>query len=412
VLLTATLLAGAACRGAFDATNPDAVTGTQVTNNGAAIVPAMITGVAANFATAQNQLVTGTGIYSDELVSTGIWGGYRRADSTGLQDITSTDANGGNITEPVWNYFQATRVLAERAYAAVAGSGPVAADKYAAQARVYSGMSYLALGEYFCDVAFDAGPSMQPIEAIKKADAQLTEAIAIGTAAGLTSGVNDFVSLAKLMRARAKFDQGLYAAAEADAAAVPNSFSWLTRSVVAGGSSWLWGHTIGTIISATVGPAFANTGDPRVPVKPGVYASALIPLVVPQKYPNGDTPDILTNWQEARLIQAEVRLKAGDVATAIGLLNQVRTAAALTAYNPASTPAQAQAALLTETGNQLFLQGRRLLIMERNGIKPPEYTATAPFANVCIPVPQSERDNNHLLGTLHSTRSVTTFTAP
>lgn len=402
-----------ACNGLLEPDNKDAVTDAQLDAGGAAVIPAMLTGVAHDFAVSYDYVVTNSGLLSDELQSTGVWGLYTTMDQGGTQAITVQNANLGNIVEPHWNYLQATRVLAEKAYNTVKTAGPVDANPYAAQARVYSGLAYLFLGELTCDVAFDLGPAQNPVEALKIADTHLTEAISIATAANLTSGTTNYAALARLIRARVKMDLGQLPAAAADAALVPNTFSWVVNPVVKGGTGWTYFHTVGTFPTATTGPRFANTGDPRILTKAGTYVTATIPLVIPLKYSLSDSPLILGNWQEARLIQAEVELTNGNVAAAVTFMNQVRAATAgLAPLSTSATAAQALQFLQTERGNQLFLQARRLVDAQRWNLVPPEFTSTTtPFARICIPVPQSERDANLNLGTVHSTRLVTTFIA-
>lgn len=417
-MIAAGMIAGSAllisaCKGILEATNQDAVTEEQLT--GTSVNAALLNGTIQDFANSYEYAVGTVGILSDELTAppSGPWPNYTRADTQADFNLSQEQASVGQLPAPTWNLFQATRVLAEKLYVAAEAAGPVTSSPLAAQARTYSGMSYLFLGELSCDVAFDLGPAQQPVEAIKLADTHLGEAATIATAAGLTSGTTNYAALAHLMRARAKRDLGQLAAADAEAALVPNGFVWTIKTVLTGAQSWPF-FIANSFRSATVAVNFRSTSDPRVPisVKPGA-ASAGSTAYDQLKYPAGDTPLRLASWQEARLIQAEAALSAGNTATAIGFLNQVRAATAgLAPYPTTATAAQAEQFLQTERGNELFLEARRLIDIQRWGIVPPEYAGTTPFATVCVPVPQSERDNNLNLGNVSTTRSATTFTHP
>lgn len=392
VLLAA--LSAVACSGILDATNKDAVTGEQI--DGVAVQPALVAGAAQNFASAYDFLVTNVGVIGDELVTTGTWANYTQTDQLGGFNLADQNTNTGNIVEAHWNSLQATRVLAERAYASIKATGGTATSALAAQARLYSGMSYLFLGELSCDVAFDIGAAKPPIEAIKLAEAELSEAITIADATNQPK----ISQLAHLMRARARFDQGNGTGAADDARAVPPGFVFMVNPVVSGGQGWTWNH-VNAFPTATTGTAFRTTGDPRVPITPKAGTPA---LWIPMRYPNRDSPLAVGTWQEARLIEAEVARAAGDVATAAARINEVRAAANLAPLASGLSAAQLLDALKLERRYELFLMGRRLQDMQRFGETPPEYRGSVPFAKICIPVPQTERDNNPNLGAVHETR--------
>src|SRR5262249_23970502 len=160
------------------------------------VQPALINGVIYDFAVAYDFLITNVGLISDELVTTGTWGDYTQTDQQGLFNLAGQNVNTGSVVEAHWNTLQAARALAERANASLKATG--ASGTLAAQSRLYSGMSYLFLGELSCDVAFDGGRAQAPVEALKLAELHLTEAIT------LADGANQprFAQLAHLMRAR------------------------------------------------------------------------------------------------------------------------------------------------------------------------------------------------------------------
>src|SRR5690606_25635640 len=114
-------------------------------------------------------------------------------------------------------------------------------------------------------------------------------------------------------------------------------------------------------VEGTVGDAFQNTGDPRVPVlNTGLKGADNVTARWDQKkYPDQFTPMPMGTWQEARLIEAEAAIRAGQTPAGVGLLNEVRAAAELPALNTAMPNADALTALRSERKLELFLTGRR-----------------------------------------------------
>ena len=93
-------------------------------------------------------------------------------------------------------------------------------------------------------------------------------------------------------------------------------------------------------------------------------------------------------WQEARLIEAEILLGQKETASAVALLNEVRAAAKLPALSAGLGEAEAWTALKQERRNELFLEGQRMIDMRRFDEFPAGWGAK------CSPLPKAETDNN------------------
>jgi hypothetical protein len=119
-------------------------------------------------------------------------------------------------------------------------------------------------------------------------------------------------------------------------------------------------------------------------------------LFVQNKYKSLADPIPMATWREAVLIRAEV---AGG-ATAVQLINQLRTAANLPAF-ASTVETEIQAQVREERRRELFLEGQRLYDTIRFNL-PLVPAAGAVFPNgggtygnnKCLPLPDVERLNN------------------
>jgi hypothetical protein len=125
-----------------------------------------------------------------------------------------------------------------------------------------------------------------------------------------------------------------------------------------------------------VGINFATANDPRVPVCAGgstacrnagvtqsrVFDSgSTIPLYVQLVWPTRESAVTIISGVEARLIEAEAQLRAGDPAGALATLNQLRTTVAgLQPLALAATPEAQVDQLFRERAFWLFARGHRL----------------------------------------------------
>ncbi|HEY5060162.1 MAG TPA: hypothetical protein VII52_01440, partial [Gemmatimonadaceae bacterium] len=162
-----------------------------------------------------------------------------------------------------------------------------------------------------------------------------------------------------------------------------------------------------------------SANDPRVPVKSGQAVSPKVgpedgstPMFVQLIY-GRDDPIAMASGVDARLIQAEAALNAGDIAGMMTILNALRTAPpAISNYQPAAmaplaTPATKDAAttlFFREKAFWTFARGQRLNDMRRQmrqygRTQDQVYPTGAYFkggtygTSILLPVPNSEKPN-------------------
>ncbi|HET7275193.1 MAG TPA: RagB/SusD family nutrient uptake outer membrane protein [Longimicrobiaceae bacterium] len=379
-LIAAMTLAGCT----LDAVNPGAITEEGLQNELA--IAALVNGVIGDYDEAYQRSALYSGLLSDEYRASGSWTWWHDADKIGFIDVNAPDGDLMNIPHHWWNPLSRARFLADETYGRVQevienpGQSPLTA-----MVRLYSGMAYRDIGQFFCVAAYDGGPPVQREQSLQIAKDHLTEAIQVAQAAG----VDSIATMAYLQRARINLVMGDLAAAVADAQMVPDGFIWYAHFRNAAGESNDMVFQTNQRVEATVQEPFRETGDPRVPVEDTGEKGAdnLTPRWDQMKYGRYENM-VLGKWQEARLIEAEVLLSQGQVEPAIVLMNEVRAAAGLEALSTTLSAAEAQAALRQERKYELFLDAHRMIDMRRWGLFPDGWGAT------CSPLPRSETDNN------------------
>jgi hypothetical protein len=95
--------------------------------------------------------------------------------------------------------------------------------------------------------------------------------------------------------------------------------------------------------------------DPRAP-----FDTSLPIYLGPGKYPTRDMPVVLADGREARLIQAEAALRAGDVAGFVGYLNAARAQDGLGPLTAADVPGDDPGRVDAERGYAMWLTAHRL----------------------------------------------------
>ncbi len=250
-----------------------------------------------------------------------------------------------HYTDPVYASLQKARINGRLAAGELARSAPVGSVGEAGAALALVGYSELLLAEEFCsgvplaDVAASGGVHYGgPLTT----DSLLAQAVADFDSA-LAQGVgNDTaLNLARVGRGRAMLDRGQYAAAAAAVTAVPAGFVYtvnlpatLQQSVNSNFYALLAGQVLPGLQhfvtvsdrEAGVGLNFVSAHDPRMPIDSTQGPTPTgTPFYYPAKFPIGGAPPIpLADWIEARLIQAEAALHAGDVPGWTTALNALR----------------------------------------------------------------------------------------
>jgi hypothetical protein len=269
----------------------------------------------------------------------------------------------GNTSDVAYGRLQLARVNARRAAAAaqkfgVGNSGAASLQATLATLRAIEGFTYVTLAEGFCgNIPFSMPPDEGPINPVDPTQfrpgigtlAAFDTAIVRMTAALAAQPTNN---LAKVGLGRAQLNRGNYAAAAAAVAGVPTTYVFRIEHSANSGAQTnpIWSlqsngrYGVANDEGGTERPDLAANGtgfntdegeglayraymDPRVTwaAQGGAFAGG-VNLFVDRRYvdQNSDVP--LASGVEARLIEAEAQLAAGDAAW-LTTLNTLRASA-------------------------------------------------------------------------------------
>jgi len=177
-----------------------------------------------------------------------------------------------------------------------------------------------------------------------------------------------FLNLAQVLKGRALLDLGQYAQAAAAVTTVPTSFTYTTDP---GQSNPFLNFQYGPLggvgeHEGQNGLPFVSANDPRVPSQ-FFQTRQTVPtdsLYFQHKYLNSTDPIVIASGVEARLIEAEAVVNAGDP-NWLTILNTLRTTVGLGPLpDPGTTSAQIDL-VYSERAFWLYLTGRRLGDMRR-----------------------------------------------
>ena len=306
-----------------------------------------------------------------------------------------------------------------------------------AEMQSIAGFTYVYFGEDFCaGVPFSraSGDSLifglpQTTQAtFETALAKFDSALAHP---GLSQDDGTITNLALVGRARALLDLGRYAEAAAAVSAVPTDFQYLSEHAESPLQiqNAIWVYTNQGLWSVAdqeggTGLPFLSAVDPRVPVDSldedgdGFADTGLdnqTPQYNLQKYPDAGASVSVADGIEARLIEAEAQLQAGDNSGMTATLNALRQAfpdlGLANLPNPA-TQADAVSLLFFERAFWLYATGHRLGDMRRL-IRQYGQAADAVFptgayhkgggiygSDVNLPLPIEEQNNPNSQGCL------------
>jgi starch-binding outer membrane protein, SusD/RagB family len=225
------------------------------------------------------------------------------------------------------------------------------------------GFTYVLFGENYCsgvpfseiadDGAIEFGAPLSTGEILERALASFDAAFAAASAAGSSTQQR----LARLGRARTLLNLDRPGDAAAEAAEVPTGFVYQIFHSLASTrqQNGIWaGNQNRRGISLSDGEGgnglpFRSNADARLPwVAGGVGFDNTTPLFLQQKYPGQASSVILASGVEARLIEAESRLRSGG--DWLGVLNQLR-AEPPAYYPPSQYPGIGSMAPLVDPGS-------------------------------------------------------------
>lgn len=264
-------------------------------------------------------------------------------------------------TEGVFRTMQRARAMAEltaRRFEELAPTQPGRPE-----ALALSGFTYILVAENYCSgVAFsrindedqeEYGEPLTTDEMLNKAVADFDAALA------LTADTSRLEYLARVGKGRALVDLGRFPDAVTAVQPVPTDFAYLifhtensTRqqngifNFATLSRRWTVANNEGVngLPFVQEGDTANPARDPRIPVRRnpasgGVGFDATTPLFIQLKYPNRGADVLLASGIEARLIEAEAALKAGNDVEWLTKLNALRTQAnvRIVLNNPAAT---------------------------------------------------------------------------
>jgi hypothetical protein len=426
-LTVAAALTLAACKAdsLLQTDNPDVIDPTALNTAQGAV--ALYNGAIGDFALS----VDGSGATGPALVEAGAWFTDEGRFGGTPPEVKQMDLRAVREEADAWQemYLDLHRARegAERAAAALTQfnkSDPRVGEMYALSALIH-----ILLAEDYCSgVPFSTTqPSLvygQPLTTKQTFDRALTR---LDQAKANAFGDPTVTNLEAVLRGRALVDEANYAAAATAVAAVPTSFVYQTY------------HSLGTdreknfmftdifsadrlSVSDTEGKNglnFGSANDPRVPVQIPTDNGGLsrfdnvTPMVRLLTYNSLSSPVIHASGIEARLIEAEAALAAGDVTTWLAKLNVAR--ATVSGLTPLTDPGSATARvdlMFRERAFWLFMTGHRLgdlrRLVRQYGRGPETVFPTGAYhkdnltrgTDVNIVIPISERNNPNFHGCL------------
>jgi len=375
-----------------------------------------------------------SGLLADELINAETFNTRIEIDRRATKPINST-------TLQTFQDIQRARATADLVASRFRQFDPT--NPQGAEIQALAAFSYVLLAEDYCngvptskvndDGTFTFGEAQTGQQILTAAIAKFDSAIAAANSNHGTTALN----LARIGKGRALLDMNKPAEAAAAVADVPSSFSYSIQHDDNTGRQQnaifsfnnLEGRFAVGDREGTNGLPFVTLNDPRVPIVDfGVGFDGETEQFLTTKYFDRSSPTPLAEGSEARLIQAEAALRAGDLATFRTMLNQARANA--TTYSadgsPASPPlpsppALAQSAIPTNAAGQqdllfteraltLFLTSHRLNDMRRliwqygrnaesvfpRGPYEPDNTSKAGAnygTDVNLPIPSEESNN-------------------
>ncbi|MBC7896375.1 MAG: hypothetical protein H7066_13250 [Cytophagaceae bacterium] len=367
----------------LDVPDPDVATPVSVADKSA--LPVMRAGAIGDFARgfqgggdAEDGIIQNGGLLADELEWAETFPTRREFDSRNMQTVN------GNINT-LMRFAQRGRTSAARAVRAYDQFD--AANPARAEMLNLEGTMITLIAETFCSgtplselsddgstVFGDPQTGTQLYNtAIASFDKSLTQ---VGSAAGTAAAQQ--ANFARVGRGRALLNLGRFADAAAAVSAVPTAFSYVTEHSENSGR-----QNNGIFVVMAVnrrfsvadreginGLPFRTEIDPRTANTRGTGAANVgfdgtTPLFLPNKYPNRSAGVVVANGIEARLIEAEAALQAGNAGQWKTIHDAIRATVGLSALTDPGTPAARVDLHFKERAYWLFLTGHRLGDMRR-----------------------------------------------
>ena len=364
--------------------------------------------------------VSAVGLFTDEFNTTDTFVDRNALDQRNLQPVEV-----GNASDLAFNRLQrARRASRDSRVAVVEVRG--ANDPDVALLNAIEGYSYVGLGEGFCSGVpisnveggtFQGGTPQTTQALLDSAVVRFQAALAVSSAGQSTAAqtaITRSQNLARVGLGRALLNLNRPTEAAAAVNAVPNTFTFLIEHSENTFQNPIWNlnnnnarFSVGDNEGGN-GLNFRTATDPRLAVSrtgTRVGFDNVTPLFEQQKYPNRDADVVLADFREARLIEAEAALRAGDVTTFLQRLNTLRTG--VTGLAPLTDPGNLNARvdlLFRERAFWMYATGHRLgdyrrLVRQYNRPVNTVYPTgvhsggSAFGTDVVLPVPFAEEQN-------------------
>lgn len=371
----------------------------------------MVNSVIGDFECAYGSFVMGEGIATDELhdatLNNGNWNLDRRDNgfTSGFYGVNSCATTTG-----IYTPMSTARAEADKAIQRLTGWTATQVPNRTtllAQANLYAGFSYTALGMAMCQAAFDLGPLVDQKGMFTLAESRFTAAIAAAQQAGLANVQN----AATLARARVRLFLHNAAGAIADAQTVQPGFVFnaamdatntrrfnpIFTSISTNGTSTV--EPTARALTTENGELDPRSAMVKLNTRP---ADQVAVIYIPAKY-NAATltagqaiPIPVVRYAEAQLILAE----AQGGANAVTIVNTMRAAVNLQPYTGPTDAASIKTLIAGERQRVLFLEGVRAFDIERFSL-PLVPAVGSPYqqggvygGTVCLPLPDIERFAN------------------
>lgn len=342
----------------------------------------------------------------------------RRNTTKDDSDYATNSCTGGGVYTPLQTARQSNEnvlaLLKSWTDAEVsAGAGAPNRTNLMAVAAAYAGYAYVLLGEGFCTMAISSvnidksltyGGEIQRDSVFKLAIARFSEAITFATTANNT----DIARMAYLGRARAKLNVGDYSGARSDAAQVPSGYAKVVTSSEASATRvnrvFAENSVNGTQFS--VGEPYRSMNDTRVPIVKSTRPPSATGIEhwYQTKYATASASIPLATYEEAQLIIAEADIRAGNLASALLIINASRGRGGQPAYSGSVTQAALLAELIDQRRRELFAESHHLgdVLRYNIAVRPaagtPYHFGGTYSDQICLPLPAAERLNNPLIG--------------
>jgi len=315
-----------------------------------------------------------SGLISDELQSgvvgspVGAAGDQLSVDSRSLPEFTSVQiesqgGTGAQLYEATYAGLQSVRGQASEARGLLMNYAPESQRPLVGHLFAIQGEAEVMLADIFCSgiplstIELDGDYTLQPGSTTK--DVYQHAIVLFDSALTLAADSERFVNLASVGKGRALLAIGDYAGAATAVAGVPDGFSYLANYPPAGTSGAVTTQNFAVIITGTgpwelstsdnegvTGLDFRSSGDPRTTATELGNNQYGVAIFHPDKYAlTGDSPIVVADWVEARLIEAEAALEAGDLTTWLAKLNHLRETAISPALPDTTDPGTADARL-------------------------------------------------------------------